>query len=171
MNHKIINLPIYIFWKLQLNYHFLFVRSVSVLVLTKYTLSLTSAWPSNMQNVATGQPLPPNRYYIHKVRTVQPHSLQGMGKTASKCAKFIRFLSTSKCVLSFKPFPHHSHKTLWNVKHKEVLRTEQQTVAGSTFGLLGEEGLIVKPGTRKITNCLPSHFCKVLIQYKQEVSD
>ena len=67
-------------------------------------------------------------------------------------------------LLSFKPFPHHSHK---NVKHKEVLRT----VAGSTFGLLGEDGLNVKPGTRKITNCRPSHFCKVLIQYKQEVSD
>ena len=169
MNHKIINLPIYIFWKLQLNYHFLFVSSVSVMVLTKYTLSLTSAWPSNMQNVATGQPLPPNiksELFNHIVCT-----LQGMGKTASKCAKFIRFLSTSKCVLSFKPFPHHSHKTLWNAKHKEVLRTEQQTVAGSTFGLPGEDGLNVKPGTRKITNCRPSHFCKVLIQYKQEVSD
>ena len=158
MNHKIINLPIYIFWKLQLNYHFLFVSSVSVMVLTKYTLSLTSAWPSNMQNVATGQPLPPN---------IKSELFNHIGKTASKCAKFIRFLSTSKCVLSFKPFPHHSHKTLWNAKHKEVLRT----VAGSTFGLPGEDGLNVKPGTRKITNCLPSHFCKVLIQYKQEVSD
>ena len=48
------------------------------MVLTKYTLSLTSAWPSNMQNVATGQPLPPNiksELFNHIVCT-----LQGLGK-------------------------------------------------------------------------------------------
>ena len=34
-----------------------------------------------MQNVATGQPLPPaTKQILHKVRTVQPHSLRGLGK-------------------------------------------------------------------------------------------
>ena len=163
MNHKIINLPINIFWKLQLNYHFLFVSSVSVLVLTKYTLSLTSAWPSNMQNVATGQPLPPNiksELFNHIV-------CRDWGKLQVNVQNLLDFYLLQNVFWVLNLFRIIVHKTLWNAKHKEVLRT----VAGSTFGLLGEEGLNVKPGTRKITNCLPSHFCKVLIQYKQEVSD
>ena len=163
MNHKIINLPIYIFWKLQLNYHFLFVSSVSVMVLTKYTLSLTSAWPSNMQNVATGQPLPPNiksELFNHIV-------CRDWGKLQVNVQNLLDFYLLQNVFWVLNLFRIIVHKTLWNAKHKEVLRT----VAGSTFGLPGEDGLNVKPGTRKITNCLPSHFCKVLIQYKQEVSD